>query len=185
MREPEQAGRTPCAAGLSGAFTLLELLVVLGVVGVLSALALPAVRSAVARAESAKCLGQLKSLGAAFGAYLSDHEMRLPVMAAARSSTSEEVPALDTVLAAYVGDPRAFVCPSDRTIAAKTGTSYFYNSALGGQSIAALNFLGLSEAPTRIPVLVDKEGWHKHSASRVNHLFADGHASSELRLFAE
>ncbi len=167
------------------AFTLVEILVVIGVLSLLVALVFPAVQSAVARAESARCLGQLKSLGVSLSSYLADHEMILPVMAAARSSKAEDVPALDTVLLAYAGDARVFVCPSDREIAARTGTSYFYNSALGGQSLAALNFLGISDAPTRIPVLVDKEGWHKHSASRVNHLFADGHAGSQLRLFAE
>jgi prepilin-type processing-associated H-X9-DG protein len=118
-------------------------------------------------------------------AYLSDHDMRMPSLAAARSSKSEEVPVIDTLLAEYVSDKRVFRCPADRTLAEQTGTSYFYNSALSGQAVAALNFLGVSDAPTRIPVLVDKEGWHKHSENRVNHLFADGHAGSEFRLFAE
>jgi prepilin-type processing-associated H-X9-DG protein len=34
-------------------------------------------------------------------------------------------------------------------------------------------------------VLVDKEGWHRRNPTRVNHLYADGHASWELRLFAQ
>jgi len=32
---------------------------------------------------------------------------------------------------------------------------------------------------------VDKEGWHRVNPTRVNHLFADGHSSNELRLFSE
>jgi prepilin-type processing-associated H-X9-DG protein len=34
---------------------------------------------------------------------------------------------------------------------------------------------------SRIPILVDKEGWHKASENRVNHLFADGHVESHKR----
>jgi len=70
-------------------------------------------------------------------------------------------------------------------LAAATGTSYFYNSALGGQRVHSLNFLGLVDDTSRIPVLVDKEGWHRVNPTRVNHLFADGRTSNELRLFSE
>ncbi|MEX1119170.1 MAG: type II secretion system protein [Terrimicrobiaceae bacterium] len=167
------------------AFTLLEILVSTTIVAVLAAALIPSIRSMTARAESTRCLGHLKSLGVAMGQYLADNSMTLPLLAAARSSTSEELPVIDTVLAPYVEDLRVFTCPSDSTIAKQTGTSYFYNSALGGQSVASLNFLGVTDANSRIPVLVDKEGWHKSSQSRVNHLFADGHAGSEFRLFAE
>jgi prepilin-type processing-associated H-X9-DG protein len=34
-------------------------------------------------------------------------------------------------------------------------------------------------------VIVDKEGWHIRSEDKVNHLFADGHASNHLRLFTD
>ncbi len=167
------------------AFTLLEILAAIAIVAVLAAALIPSVRSMGARAESTRCLGNLRALGVAMGQYLADNSMTLPLLAAARASTSEEVPVIDTVLAPYIQDARIFVCPSDKTVGRETGTSYFYNSALGGQPVASLNFLGVTDANSRIPVLVDKEGWHKSSQSKVNHLFADGHAGSEFRLFAE
>ncbi len=167
------------------AFTLLEILVATSIVAILAAALIPSLRSMSSRAESTRCLGHLRALGVAMSQYLGDNAMTLPLLAAARASTSEEVPVIDTVLAPYIQDMKVFKCPSDASLAQKSGTSYFYNSALGGQPVASLNFLGVTDANSRIPVLVDKEGWHKSSQSRVNHLFADGHAGSEFRLFAE
>jgi prepilin-type processing-associated H-X9-DG protein len=48
-----------------------------------------------------------------------------------------------------------------------------------------LNFLSLATDLAKIPILVDKEGWHRHSEEKVNHLFADGHAANQLRLFTD
>jgi type II secretory pathway pseudopilin PulG len=163
----------------------LEILVAMTIVAVLAAALIPSIRSIAGRAESARCLGNLRALGVAMGQYLADHSMTMPLLAAARASTSEDVPVIDIVIGPYVEDMRVFRCPSDRTLAGETGTSYFYNSALGGQRVASLNFLGVTDANSRIPVLVDKEGWHANSQSRVKHLFADGHAGAEFRLFAE
>jgi prepilin-type processing-associated H-X9-DG protein len=172
--------KTPVAA-----FTLLEVLLVCGVLAVLAALIVPAVQSAQARADSAKCLGHLRSLGVSLSGYLADHQMNFPPMAAGRSDWREDIPVLDTVLAPYVEDPRVFLCPADREIGARSGTSYYYNLALAGQPSSSLSFLMVADAPTRIPVLLDKEGWHRRNTSPVNYLYADGSAGAELRLFTE
>ncbi len=111
--------------------------------------------------------------------------MMMPELAAGRKSRDEDVPVIDTVLAPYLPDARVFVCPADRAgLAASTGTSYYWNSVLSGQSAMNLNFLSLSTDVSKIPVVLDKEGWHRHVENRVNHLFADGHVANQLRLFA-
>jgi prepilin-type processing-associated H-X9-DG protein len=109
----------------------------------------------------------------------------MPPLAAGRKSRSEALPVIDTTLAPYIADPRVFACPADRVLASETGTSYYWNSVLSGQSAANLNFLSLATDLSKIPVLVDKEGWHRHSEEKVNHLFADGHAANQLRLFTD
>lgn len=167
-----------------GAFTLVEVLVVLAVIALLSALAWPVLSAAVAKSHSARCVGNLRALGVALNLYLADHNNVMPALAAGRASKSDDLPVIDTALAPYVNDAQVFHCPADNRVAALSGTSYFYNSALGGQTVANMNFL-LVESVSRIPVLVDKEGWHRVNPTRVNHLFADGHASEQLRLFAE
>ena len=164
-------------------FTLLELLAAIAIVAVLAALAIPLANAGIARADSAKCLGNLRAIGAGLNAWLADNNMTMPPLAAGRKSRDENVPVIDTVLAAYLPDARVFTCPADKSQSAQTGTSYYWNSVLSGQSAANLNFLSLATDLTKIPVVVDKEGWHHHSEDKVNHLFADGHASNQLRLF--
>ena len=165
------------------AFTLIELLAVIAVVAVLAALGIPAVRIGIARAQSAKCLGNLREIGVGLNAWLADNNMTMPPLAAGRKSRDENVPVIDTVLAPYLPDPRVFACPADKSQAAQTGTSYYWNSVLSGQSAVNLNFLSLVTDVSKIPIIVDKEGWHYYSQDKVNHLFADGHASNQLRLF--
>ncbi|MEX1110988.1 MAG: type II secretion system protein [Chthoniobacterales bacterium] len=169
----------------AAAFTLVELAVAAGLITLLAAIAWPALSFAAAKSHSAGCLANLRGLGLALNLYLSEHGGEMPVLAAARSAATEDVPVIDTVLAPYAGNPDIFRCPADDRLAAATGTSYFYNSALGGQRIHSLSFLGLVDDASRIPVLVDKEGWHRVNPTRVNHLFADGHTSNTLRLFSE
>jgi len=166
-------------------FTLLELLAVVAIVAVLAALGAPAIRVGIARADSAKCLGNLRAMGVGLNAWLADNNMVMPQLAAGRKSRDEDVPVIDTALAAYLPDPRVFACPADRSLAAATGTSYYWNSVLSGQSAVNLNFLSLATDLSKIPVIVDKEGWHHYSEDKVNHLFADGHASNQLRLFTD
>ena len=167
------------------AFTLLEMLAVVAILAVLAALLVPFGGSLREKARSAACLGNLRNLGAALTLQIGENGGFMPDIPAARKSVNDPEPGIDTLLAAYVDDARVFACPSDPELVRLTGTSYFYNSALRGQPIANLNFLGLTDQHSRIPVLVDKEGWHRGGSSRVNHLFADGSVNEQLRLFAE
>ena len=58
---------------LEGGFTLTELLVSLSIVAILGALAVPALRSAMDRADRTVCLSNLRQLGQAFSEYTIDH----------------------------------------------------------------------------------------------------------------
>ena len=166
-------------------FTLLELLAVIAIIAVLAAIAVPAARFGTARADSAKCLGNLRAIGVGLNGWLTDNNMVMPALAAGRKSRSEDVPVIDTALTSYLPDARVFACPADKSLARETGTSYYWNSVLNGQSAVNLNFLSLATDLSKIPVVVDKEGWHVHSEDKVNHLFADGHAANHLRLFTD
>jgi len=166
-------------------FTLIELGVVLMVVGILTALVIPGYRYATARADSAKCLGNLRSIGLALNGWLADNNMTMPPLVAARASRDEEVMVIDNTLSPFTDDQRIFACPADRSQAKSTGTSYYWNSALSGQSALNLNLFTFITDLSRIPILVDKEGWHKASENRVNHLFADGHVANQIDFRAE
>jgi prepilin-type N-terminal cleavage/methylation domain-containing protein len=162
------------------AFTLLELLVVVAVVAVLAALAYPLVANVQERGRAVACTQNLRSLGAALNLYLGENNLIMPTLALGREKITDDVPVIDNTLDRYVSDRRVFACPSDKQFARLTGTSYHWNNALNGQSLASLNFLGMGDQPAHIPVMGDKEGFHRDPEHKVNILYADGRASKEL-----
>lgn len=60
------------------AFTLIELLIVLSIVGILAALLFPVFATARAKARSASCASNLRQLGLAVHQYAQDYDDRLP-----------------------------------------------------------------------------------------------------------
>lgn len=60
------------------AFTLVELLVVIGIIAILAALLLPALNSVRERGDSSKCVSNLREVGAAIISYCGDHDDFLP-----------------------------------------------------------------------------------------------------------
>jgi len=65
-------------SGASSAFTLVELLTVIGVLGLLAALLLPAISRFAENSKSAACMGNLRQLGAAVFMYVGEHNGQFP-----------------------------------------------------------------------------------------------------------
>ena len=166
----------------SPAFTLIELLVVIAIVGIIAALAFPAYNRIVEMGRAAGCVSNLRQLGAALNLYLGEHNMTMPTLQAGRTDVSADVPVIDNTLNQYTREQGVFACPADRSIAAQSGTSYYWNPALNGQPLASLRFLVIAN-PSQIPILADKEGFHPYEQNKVNLLYADGHATKDLTFF--
>ena len=64
--------RNPAAA-----FSLVELLVTIAIIGILAAMLLPALGRAKTRANDAKCMSNLRQCGIALNLYLQDYNDRL------------------------------------------------------------------------------------------------------------
>jgi len=167
-------------------FTLLELLVVMAIAALIFGLAIPSYHRVKSQASSAACAGKLRDIGIAVNAYTGDHGLRLPVMAAARDNRKEDIPVMDTVLLEYVKDEITFQCPSDhKGLFEKSGSSYFWNSLINGQMTGNMNFLGFTKNSTRIPIVSDKENFHKNVGDEVNILYADGHVKKKLQFVVD
>ena len=163
----------------AAAFTLVELLVCLLVVAVLTAVCVPVYGRVSEAGRAAKCIANLRQLGGALGLYLGDHNLTMPTLLAGRTDKTQDGAVIDNTLNAYLPDPRVFACPSDGGEAARSGTSYFWNPALNGQSTTSLNFFRNTNQ-TQIPILADKAAYHPYTDKKVNLLYADGHATQDL-----
>ena len=168
----------------SRAFTLIEMIVVIAIIGILAAFSYPVYQRSVASGKATACISNLRQLSVGLNAYLNENDMKMPTLQIGRDSVDQDVPVIDNTLDKYITDKRSFACPADnKNLATKTGTSYCWNVALNGQAVANLNFLQLATDASRIPVISDKEGFHPYLQDKVNILYADGHATKDVKFF--
>lgn len=177
---PPAAGRRPAAA-----FTLLELLVVIGIIALLAALLLPVLGRAREAGRATACLSNLRQLGLAIQLYTQDYHHRLPIMRdqPAGPRSTNDPPGPDVVLLPYLGHTNVLRCPSDhKDIFQTTGSSYSWNSLLNNQPADRLTILNLPFPPHQMPLMFDKEAFHaaRGEGKGINFLYADGHIKNLL-----
>ena len=103
------------------AFTLVELLVVISIIGLLAGLAVPAINGGLKSAKAGACLSNLHQIGVATMAYAADNSFKLPN---AGSGTSDM---WATQLATFISTgtkskKSIFVCPGcEKTVVEATG----------------------------------------------------------------
>jgi len=159
-------------------FTLIEMLVVIAIIATLAGVGYPVTQSFIAKSREAACIGKLRSLGIALQSYLQEHQDKMPELATARASKTEETPVLDTLLLPFLATPDAFQCPADKKQFEKTGSSYLWNSTQNGLHLSQLAFFGIKDRPDKIPLITDKEAWHPGG---TNFLYADLSSSNKPR----
>jgi prepilin-type N-terminal cleavage/methylation domain-containing protein/prepilin-type processing-associated H-X9-DG protein len=176
------------------AFTLVELLVVIGVLALLIAILLPVLSGVRRDAKRIACRAQLHDIGKLFNMYLNDSRGKLPLV----NSIPSFVPqlkglAVPELLAPYARDAtRGWRCGEDQirrrikgtpdgfdTYFHREGISYFYNSQLNLYAFAPINDHPLYRAgkQNQLRVFNDFEPFHGRAGAggSCNYLFADWH----------
>lgn len=134
-----------------GAFTLIEVLVVIAIVAILAALLLPALSSAKAKARQTGCLNHLRQLSFAWQMYSGDNHGVLVENLPFRSNTNSWVVGelksqlqhtntnaiRQGRLFPYVNQPGVYRCPADSAQVAGTPAvlSYAMNGWMGGRTM--------------------------------------------------
>jgi prepilin-type N-terminal cleavage/methylation domain-containing protein len=162
-----------------GAFTLMELLVTVAVIAILAGLLLPALSGAKRKADSTRCISNLRQLGLALRLYADENEGRLPSAQAFRASpanVASALPLIQQVLATQVSAvSNVFKCPGDKAgVFERDGSSYEWNASLNGRILHRVGQDGSGQESSKSFLLRDREAWHPRG--RRNAVFTDSHA---------
>ncbi|MCC7519301.1 MAG: type II secretion system protein [Verrucomicrobiae bacterium] len=186
--------RTPFAGSPRAvAFTLIELLTVIAIIGMLASMLWPAVRQMQARARSVQCVNNLRQLGQAVHIYAGENNQRLPeIEPTPTSPVKPEAPKvrLRDALFSYVqNNEGVFRCPGDRppTLSEtnptvprwkENGQSYEWRYPYNGDLVDQPTVFLKPSKDDRSILMWDYENVHPSQGFPKNVLYVDGHVQS-------
>lgn len=155
-------------------FTLVELLVVLGIIAVLVSILMPVIAAAQRKSRIAACAGQLYNVGAAIAMYRNENRGRFPLAPSLPSVNPFSLPTFMDCLDTYVGSNRkVFRCPADEKLFLEEGTSFFYYAELGERKVEDTFLCKVLKSVNNVPALWDADNFHGGNLP-YNWLLVDG-----------
>lgn len=167
MRPQQQDSRNtyPGAKAPYGGFSLVELLVVIGIIALLAGLVLSAASRVRESAQSARCLANLHNIATALHAYASDNDLRYPDPAPTNVSW-------EFMIQPYLSQAMAFACPSDVEVFPAVGSSYDWRDTRNAATTLAGRRLSDATRGDAVLAFETLPGWHgKH---RINAALLNG-----------
>ena len=166
-------------------FTLVELLVVMAIIALLGGLFEPALRTAMEKAQSTKCMNNLRSIGVAANLAANDNNNLYPQInqTAPPPPYPSTVPGLVGVLGPYGISTNSIQCPVDMGLNPSAfslyGSSYEWDPVYDDETpgIPVIYISPTVVVPVnsnRVRLAMDFNPIHK---GRPNVLFGDGHVS--------
>jgi|CXWL01.1.fsa_nt_gi prepilin-type N-terminal cleavage/methylation domain-containing protein len=185
------------------AFTLIELLIVIGVIAVLIGILAPVLSAARSRGKLASCSNNLRQIGLGMRSYLDANADIYPYASSVPSigpgpifDSDAPIYIADVLLTHAGGDPKVFACPNDIDGADRpapfTGTPYFksekssyeYRTRLAGKTMESYLKERQEDGRPRIPentVWVFQDYWNFHGEPGKNgarrYLYNDNHVT--------
>jgi prepilin-type N-terminal cleavage/methylation domain-containing protein/prepilin-type processing-associated H-X9-DG protein len=151
--------------GVGDAFTLVELLVVMGIIAVLVAVLLPAVGAARENAKRVKCLSNVRQLTAAWHMFSYEHKGELCPASTWFKTNAGRNDFAGGGLWPYVKDSQVYLCPNDPVA---PNSVYSMNVMLGGIPLKGAPARRMSQVkrPDRTFVLIEGIGLAEDSMTR-------------------
>lgn len=123
--------------GSRGAFTLIELLTVIGIIAILAAILFPVFAQARAKARQVRCLNYMQQIGVAIESYVQDHHGFLPTWSITHPGINPWTPPTgnenqpapgvvtwDLSIMTYLKDDDLLICPDNPNANARNARSY-------------------------------------------------------------
>lgn len=160
-------------------FTLVELLITIGIIALLAGLLIPAAGRARETARRAGCLSNLKQIGAGLEMYGQANRFCLPTCGGSQDPAAGPT-IREVLLPNFSGSEDVFRCPSDAEYAQRSGGSYDWNTLANGQKMdeKTLRILDFS-----MPVMGDYDNFHGDAGERnaKNWLYLPAEIQKQLK----
>lgn len=165
MPHPSSPCRPRASAATTRAFTLVETLVVILVMGLVAMLVLASMAGSRQSAESTVCLTQVRNIALALRQYAVNNQY-LPDPVAAGASWEQSVLRYLTT--------SGFVCPADQEVSILTGSSYDWRDT--GEPLTTMAGRRVDDSTRRSAVLVFESLPDWHEKGKINAGWLDGSA---------
>jgi prepilin-type N-terminal cleavage/methylation domain-containing protein len=156
--------------------TLVEVLVVIGVLAVLMSVLIPVVSSARKSQKNVICLNTLRHLGGALNAYAMEHQGRMPDPGTADQSWEK-------LIAPYYGG--SLSCPSDSELFPTVGSSYDWRDTGKDSTTMAGKLITDVRRPGAILAMEALPGWHRKGFINVVRMNGSAEAIDQQACFKD